>query len=147
MSIYITDLIATEAAKALCDDHIKSYPEQILNICKYALTVDYITGVQIEWCRISKQNLEWMIEFGIAVCNIYTAIWMKNHPLKKDFQKLKQSLEKSKKFPKLGITRRLMNCPEKYRKLGYIEANREIYNINYKHLYYSPCRTKPKWLS
>lgn len=146
MNIYITDLEASKAAQGLCDNHIKEYPEKILTLCKNALAIEYVTGLHVEWCRTSKQNLEWMIQFGIAICNIYTAIWMKNHPLKTDFQKLLKSLEKSKKFPSLGITRRPMNFA-KFAKLSYINANREAYKEKFGEPYYSPCRIKPSWIN
>jgi hypothetical protein len=146
MNVFITDLDSIEAAKALCDDHIKEYPNKILNIAKNAFAVDYITGPIIEWCKLSKENLLWLIDYGIAVCNIYTALYMRNHKDKHDLLKLKTAVEKSKKLPSLGVTKRIYNLPPKYAKLGFIPANRQYYIEKHGHSYYSPCRKKPSWL-
>lgn len=147
MNVFITDLEATEAAKALCDDHIKEYPNKILNIAKTAYATDYVTGPIIEWCKISKENLLWLIDYGIAACNIYVVLHMKSHPSKIDLLKLQKVVEKSKKFESLGVTKRLFNVPNKYSKLGFIAANRQYYNEKHGHSYYSPCRKKPAWLN
>jgi hypothetical protein len=146
MNIYVTDLVATEAAKNLCDKHIKEYPEKIVQICRNALATEETGGIHEEWCRTSKQNLEWMLEYGLTICNIYTWIFFKNNPFKNDLDKILKSLEKSKKFPKLGITRRPRNFPEKFCKLSYIEGNREHYKSKYLHETYSSHRIKPTWL-
>lgn len=143
MNVFITDLEFKEAAKNLCDDHIREYPNKILSICKAAIATDNIGPLE-EWCRISRQNLEWMLDYGIAICNIFAILHMKNHPDKGDLIKLKEA---KRKFPSLGITKRLHNVSAKYAQLGFINANRECYKEKHSHSYYSPCRKRPKWLN
>lgn len=92
MNIFALDWEPKQAAKWHCDAHIIKMP---LETAQMLSTVNHLSGngallyapTHVNhpcniWARISKENYQWLWEFGLALCDEYEQRYKKIHASK-----------------------------------------------------------------
>lgn len=156
MNIFYLDEDCEEAAKAHADTHIVKMPLETAQIActaayQHELWPQAMTGTSvpfpllsgsipyrktheghpcIKWASESKENFEWLIEFGKALCKEYTYRYEKNHACMEVMEWADQEWIK-RHFPSKGITDRPLAMPDEYKRDDPVESYR-LYYLNEK---------------
>jgi hypothetical protein len=147
MNIFILDKDPTEAAKQHCDKHVvKMVVEnaQMLSSAIHSLNMGSDDKIYKKthfnhpcsiWCRSSRENFEWTIEHGIALCNEYTKrFYGKNHKSK---SVIMHAMTYISFFQSSGLTTHALAMPDQFKSNDAVHSYR---------LYYSGAKYKfAKW--
>jgi hypothetical protein len=127
MNIFVLDKNPTEAAKYHCDKHVvKMIVEnaQLLSSAIHSLNMGEDKKIYKKthfnhpcaiWCRESKENYEWTIEHGIALCNEYTKRF--GGKIHKSMSVIMHSMTYDSFFKSSTLTPHAFAMPTKFRNL------------------------------
>ncbi len=155
MQVFVLDKSPKKAAKMLCNKHlVKMILEsaQILSSVHWLQETVYKEKVYLPthlkhpcvvWANDSKGNYVWLYKHLLALLKEYHYRYMKDHKTEQILIYLKnvpKSLKSKKKYFVLAM-------PETYKQKNIVQAYRNYYLCEKKHLFSWKKRKPPKWLS
>lgn len=141
MNIFAVDQNPLRSASDLCDQHIVKMPlesAQMLctNLSLFNLAHDYKPCFKNHpctiWARDSYDNMEWLIQHGLALCYTYTQRFGKTHKCKNVIEKASKTLKDAflgglVKFPAKGLTKFAQAMPDEFKGENSVTAYRNYY--------------------
>lgn len=151
MNIFILSEDPVIAAQSHCDKHVvKLILESAQMLCSvfpagqapYKRT-HYSHPCSI-WARTSKQNYEWLINYGLALCNEYTYRYNKTH---KSMAVIQWCRDNMPMLPDSGLTRFAQAMPDKYKCEDVVQSYHNYYIGEKTKLLTYTKRKPPEWIS
>lgn len=155
MNIFVVDKNPVKAAQMLCDKHIVKMPVETAQMLS---TVCRLKGFDIGyksthtnhpctvWVRDSKENFNWAIQHGIALCDEYSFRYGKTHASKKVIQDI-DSIKKSLTFGWESLTMFAQAVPVEYKNSNDAVAAYRKYYLEEKSdiAHWNKNRKAPEW--
>lgn len=153
MNIFVLDNDVTKAAQAHCDKHVvKMILESAQLLCGQFEKGDapykrshYNHPCSI-WCRESRANYLWLIEFGKALATEYTFRYNKTHKSLAVIEWCDQNIDKLK-LPDEDMTGFAQAMPDEYRHQDAVVAYRTYYKMDKKDIAKWTKREAPSWFT
>ena len=151
MNIFILHENPEEAAKALCDKHVvKMILETAQMLCAvhpegvapYRRT--HYNHPCTKWCRISRENYNWLIKHGYAICKEYRLRYGRKHK-SQDVIEWCDENQSRLSFPETGLTEFAQAMPEEYKSESAVVAYRNFYIGEKKPFASWKHSKKPNW--
>jgi hypothetical protein len=159
MNIFYIDEDPKLAAKQLVDDHVRKMQlESAQMLCTtfwhYGFEAPYkkahYNHPSTKWVRESINNLNWLLEHGLEICDEFIIRYGKDHASRKVLLWVKDNLSLLKdKIPTTPFTPPPQCMPEEYKMDNTIEAYRNFYikdKIGIKKLNYNKLNNTPEWI-
>jgi hypothetical protein len=159
MNIFYIDKDPKLAAKQLVDDHVRKMQlESAQMLCTtfwhYGFEAPYkkahYNHPSTKWVRESINNLNWLLEHGLEICDEFIIRYGKDHASRKVLLWVKDNLSLLKdKIPTTPFTPPPQCMPEEYKMDNTIEAYRNFYikdKIGIKKLNYNKLNNTPEWI-
>lgn len=151
MNIFILDRFREDIARAHVDRHVVKMP---LEAAQLACTTLHHYGIEAPykpthkyhpcalWTRETRQNFEWLCEYGIELYREYFFRYRKFH---KSGLVLMWCLEHAYAVPRGELTDFAQAMPEEFKQPDPIKAYRNYYIHTKKHLAVWTRRERPAW--
>jgi len=159
MNIFYIHPDPTTAAKQLVDDHVRKMQlESAQMLCTtfhhYGIEAPYkkahYNHPSTKWVRASINNLNWLLEHGLAICDEFVIRYGKDHASRKVLLWAKDNLSLLEgKIPTSSFTPPPQCMPDEYKMDDTIEAYRNFYikdKIGIKNLGYNKLNNTPEWI-
>jgi hypothetical protein len=159
MNIFYINEDPKLAAKQLVDDHVRKMQlESAQMLCTtfwhYGFEAPYkkahYNHPSTKWVRESINNLNWLLEHGLEICDEFVIRYGKDHASRKVLLWVKDNLSLLKdKIPNTSFTPPPQCMPEEYKMDDTIEAYRNFYikdKIGIKKLNYNKLNNTPEWI-
>jgi len=151
MNIFILSEDPVLAAQAHCDKHVVKLILECAQMLCSALPPNQAPYKRTHfnhpctvWSRTSKQNYEWLIKYGLALCDEYTYRYNKTH---KSMAVIEWCRSNMPELPDLGLTQFAQAMPDEYRCEDVVQSYRNYYiGAKAKLLTYTK-RKPPEWVS
>ena len=151
MNIFVVDENPILAAQDLCNKHnVKMVLESAQMLCSvfpngeapYRRT--HYNHPCSKWVRQSKQNYEWLVKHGMALCKEYTKRYERVHKSQEVIKWCKNNYH-TIDFHSQSLTPFVKEMPEKYRGENTVEAYRDYYRGDKKDIAIWPPNGAPSW--
>ena len=153
MNIFILSTDPLQAAKWHCDKHVvKMILESFQVLCAvfhsqqieapYKLT--HKNHPCTKWVMESKENFEWVLALGKALCDEYTERYGKSHKSETVYNWINEQKDKLV-FEQKGLTPFVLAMPDEYKGADPVESYRNYYRKGKAHLH-NWKQNKPSWL-
>ena len=151
MNIFVVDENPILAAQDLCNKHnVKMVLESAQMLCSvfpngeafYRRT--HYNHPCSKWVRQSKQNYEWLVKHGMALCKEYTKRYGRVHKSQEVIKWCENNYH-TIDFPSQSLTPFVQAMPEKYRGENTVEAYRDYYRSDKKDIAIWPPNGSPSW--
>ena len=133
MNIFVLDENPEIAAKQACDKHIiKMSLETAQLLCSSHMKdsapykQSHVNHPCAIWTRTSRDNYEWLVVHGLALCDEYTRRYGKVHKSRGVIEWARDNVGRVA-FSGTGLTPFAQAMPEIYRSLSAVEAYRKYY--------------------
>ena len=152
MNIFVLDYNPIKAAQMQCDKHVVKMPLESAQILCSAFPkgkapykrTHYNHPCSV-WARKSKENFEWLVRHGIALCDEYTYRYGKNHKSKEVILWCLKNIKKLK-FENTKRTRFELCFDEKHHLGNAVASYREYYRREKKKIaQWQKSRQPPAW--
>lgn len=153
MNIFILSTDPLQAAKWHCDKHVV---KMILETFQVLCAAFHLQGIEApyklthknhpctKWAMESKENFEWVLSLGRALCDEYTERYKKIHKSVEVYNWIVENKAKLT-FPKTEQTPFILAMPDEYKTSDPVESYRNYYRSGKKHLH-NWKQNKPNWL-
>ena len=150
MNIFVLEDDPIKSAQSQCDKHVV---KMILETAQMLCTVAHRQGFDAPyrathknhpctiWTRQSKQNWDWLVKHGLALCEEYTERYGKVH---KSQQHIEWCQSLSIRLPDTGLTPFAQAMPPQYKNKCPVTAYRAYYKGE-KSGFATWKRNKPRW--
>lgn len=151
MNIFVVNENPILAAQDLCNKHnVKMILESAQMLCSpfangsapYRRT--HYNHPCSKWVRTSKENYEWLIKHGMALCKEYTKRYGRVHKSQKVIEWCEHNYLKIE-FPDMGLTPFVQAMPEKYKSEDTVESYRNYYMGDKRKIASWPPEGTPEW--
>lgn len=159
MNIFYINEDPKIAAKQLVDDHVRKMQlESAQMLCTtfwhFGFEAPYkkahYNHPSTKWVRESINNLNWLLEHGLEICDEFVIRYGKDHASRKVLLWVKDNLSLLEgKIPTTPFTPPPQCMPEEYKMEDTIEAYRNFYikdKIGIKKLNYKKLNNTPEWI-
>jgi hypothetical protein len=159
MNIFYINEDPKIAAKQLVDDHVRKMQlESAQMLCTtfwhFGFEAPYkkahYNHPSTKWVRESINNLNWLLEHGLEICDEFVIRYGKDHASRKVLLWVKDNLFLLEdKIPIIPFTPPPQCMPEEYKMEDTIEAYRNFYikdKIGIKKLNYNKLNNIPEWI-
>lgn len=152
MNIFILDYNPIRSAQMLCDKHIVKMPlETAQLLCsvfepgKAPYSRTHYNHPCAIWARYSRKNYQWLIKYGIAICQEFTFRYGKKHKSEEVIGWCAKNVDKLS-FANIKKSHYVQCCPEEF-KIGNAEKSyREYYRqAKRKIAVWNRGRAAPDW--
>lgn len=153
MNLFVLDSCPVKAAKQYCDRHcIKICLENSQLLC----SVYQLQGIEAPyrlthknhpvsiWVRESRENFNWAVTHGLALCAEYTERYGKTHKCQSVIEWCRDNADKLT-FDVSGPTPFAQAMPEEYKDPDSVKAYRRYYIFAKKHLHQWK-QNRPNWI-
>lgn len=107
MNIFVVDHDPVVAAHSLCLKHLVKMPSETVMMLQHAFSKNEKSGYYFHpcsiWCRESRDNYQWLIQHGIALCDAYKHAYKREHASYKKIKIIEDNYH-FLDFPKSGLT-------------------------------------------
>lgn len=90
MNIFVVHKFPGEAAKLLCDQHLRISVLAVAKICSSAMYLNncweadffqplYLRHPWVRWCSLTTSNYRWLVSHGLSLCQEYERRFEKEH--------------------------------------------------------------------
>ena len=150
MNIFILDHSPESSARSQCDKHVV---KMILETAQMLCTVAHDNGTDAPyrathkkhpctlWAGKSKQNWDWLVKHGLALCQEYTDRYGKTHKSQKHIEWCR---DLNLGLPETGLTPFAQAMPSQYKNRCAVTAYRAYYHGE-KAGFATWKRNKPSW--
>ena len=151
MNIFVLSKDPVQAAQMQCDQHVVKMPLETAQMLCAAFdgTAPYrrthTRHPCTVWARTSRENFDWLVEHGLALCDEYTYRFKKQHSSREVIEWCRDHADEID-FPETGPTRPPRAMPSKYRRGNTVSSYRRFY-IGDKSRFarWSHRRPPPRW--
>jgi hypothetical protein len=155
MNIFYLDEDVEKAARGHLDKHVVKMP---LETAQILCTACHLNGVKdvpykethkkhpcVKWAAESKENIEWLWTFGMALCEEYTHRYEKTHACEGKVFEWFSKKEPLTAFPKKRKTKHPMAMPEQYKSSDPVDSYRRYYREEKRRIAEWTKRDPPEW--
>lgn len=151
MNIFAVHVDPARAAEMLCDRHVV---KMALETAQLLSTVHHQYGASARykpthahhpctvWSGQSKQNYDWLVQHGLALCHEYTHRYGKRHACESVIEELRSH---ALAIPDLGRTAFAQAMPDEYRHADAVTAYRRYYSGAKRNIARWSRREPPAW--
>ena len=106
MNIFILDKSPVMAARMLCDKHVVNQPRETCQMLRSLWRkASHHWHPCTVWTRTSRENYEWHLKHGIAMCEEYTFRYDRVHACQEEIEYYKELIMlEDPGFPEAGLT-------------------------------------------
>jgi hypothetical protein len=154
MNIFVLDYDPVKAAQMQCDKHVVKMPLETAQVlctafpkgkAPYKLT--HFNHPCSIWCRESRENYNWLIEHGLALCDEYTYRYGKNHKSREVILWCEKNMN-SIHFKKDRKTHFVLCFDNKFKIGNAVQSYRYYYNQEKQKItQWNKSRSRPRWFT
>lgn len=145
MNIFILSENPTEAAQLQLDKHVVKMcletAQMLSTIADGPYKPTHKNHPCTVWARTSKQNYEWLVLHGLALCEEYTYRYGKIHKCESIISSLS---DRSVRFPNIGLTKFAMAMPDDLKSSDVVESYKKYYKTKSSFAKWTK-RSVPSW--
>jgi len=151
MNIFVLSEDPITAARMHCNKHIVKMPLEVAQMLCSAFEQGeapyrrtHYNHPCSKWARASRQNYEWLITHGIALCLEYSARYGKIHKSMEIINWCRNNIDKLN-LPSDGLTQFAQAMPEECKTSDPVQAYRNYYIMHKKDFAKWPDGLTPSW--